>query len=110
MSIFWIVIVPFVPFFCWMFWRFSRVDHPCLDCGAGLSLLQSPLTWSERQWAEGGYLCRSCGREADILGQKVPRGAAPSWLHLVVVLGVPALGIGLFTWGLFVLQRAMQRG
>lgn len=77
MSPLWPAILPFAVFFVFLVVFSMRRPKACPDCRKPLPLLQSPLNKTKRQWWEGGYVCRNCGCEADIAGNKVPAGAAP---------------------------------
>jgi hypothetical protein len=80
----------FVPFFVFLL-AFSLRRRNCPDCGRPLPRIQSPFTKTRRQWAEGGYLCRSCGCETDLAGKKVTPGTGPrpGWLVRSVLLVMP---------------------
>ena len=71
----------------------------CPGCGDALPFFQSPFTKTRRQWLTGGYVCKRCGCETNLAGQKVTADSPPARFPIVQVclLFVAMLGgAGLF--------------
>ena len=66
----------------------------CPTCDQPLSILQSPLTKTKRQWREGGYVCKNCGCQVDLAGKEVPASPLPDQGKVVFA------GVGLLTLSL----------
>ncbi len=64
-----------LPFLVWLVVQAAR-KRSCPECGEPLPFFQSPLTKTRRQWVEGGYVCRLCGCESNLKGERVAPGAA----------------------------------
>ena len=62
-----------------------RRPRSCPECGDALPIFQSPLTKTRRQWLAGGYVCRRCGCEAKLAGQKVTADSPPARFPIVTV-------------------------
>lgn len=74
----WLTLLPFAVFLAiWLVMIVERHRKSCPDCAQPLPFFQSPLTKTKRQWLEGGYLCRNCGCETNVAGEKVAPGTAP---------------------------------
>jgi len=76
-----------------------RRPGSCPGCGDALPIFQSPLTKTRRQWLAGGYVCKRCGCETNLAGQKVTADSPPARFPIVTVclLFVAILGgAGLF--------------
>jgi hypothetical protein len=81
-------LLPFILFFVWLI-LFRGPRRSCPGCGALLPAYQSPLTKTKRQWLQGGFVCRHCGCEADLSGNKVR--SATSLRRLAVGLALVGL-------------------
>jgi hypothetical protein len=92
----WIALFPFVLFFAWLYFFGMGHRKPCPDCNKPLPLIQSPFTKSKRQWFEGGYICRNCGCETSLAGDKVVSGlgARPGFAVRSVLLVTPSAVAG----------------
>lgn len=90
----WLPLLPFAIFFAWLFVPSIRHQKACPDCGQSLPIFQSPLTKTNRQWIEGGCVCRHCGCETDYSGAKVASGTPPRTRSIVIgatLLAIAAL-------------------
>jgi hypothetical protein len=91
----------FLPFLMIVFLSvYAQQKQDCPDCGRPLPLIQSPTEKTWRMWIEGGYLCRNCGCETTLAGEKVASGTGPrtrsqllggSILTLTVAVGAVAM-------------------
>ena len=84
-------LVAFAPFFALLLYYAVRRGKPCPDCGEPLPTIQSPWTKTPRQWVEGGYLCPTCGCEADMSGEEVEEGTPPQRGSIVGALALLTL-------------------
>ena len=92
----WLIpLVIFAPFFVWLLLIRRKSGPDCPDCGELLPQFQSPFTKTERMWRKGGHICRNCGCETDIAGNKVPAGVAPQRLWIAISFGATILSMGL---------------
>ena len=66
----------FLPFFVFLI-VFAQQKRNCPDCGQPLSGAQSLRTVTWRQWFEGGFLCRNCGCETTLAGDRAAPGTGP---------------------------------
>ncbi len=89
----WIPLLPFAALIPWLFFLVARRSKDCPDCNKPLPQIQSPLTMTKRQWFEGGYVCRNCGCEADIAGNKVPAGVGPQRRSIITGIGLLTLAV-----------------
>ncbi len=89
----WIPLLPFAAFFAWLFFFPMGRRKACPNCNERLPPVQSPLTKTKRQWWEGGYVCRNCGCEADIAGNKVPAGVAPQRRSMITGIALLTLAV-----------------
>ena len=87
----WQPLLPFAVFFLVLMVFCMRSRVPCPDCGKLLSPLQSPITKTRRQWIEGGYLCKHCGCESDVSGDKVVAGGVSRSRSIYLMFGLVAL-------------------
>ena len=85
--------LPFAIFFAWLFFFGLGRRKTCPDCHKPLSLIQSPLTKTMRQWFEGGYVCQNCGCESDIAGMKVQAGTDPNRRSIITGIGLLLLAV-----------------
>jgi hypothetical protein len=94
----------FLPFWAFLvaFWLRRR---DCPRCGLPLSGIQSPFTKTWRQWVKGGYLCRNCGCETNLAGERVAPSPRPSWLVLGLLLVTPLIPAAGAVLLLFILSR-----
>lgn len=90
----WIALIPFALFFAWLFFSGMGCRKACPDCKEVLPIIQSPFTKTKRQWFEGGYLCRNCGCETNLAGEKVASGTGPRLGYVVrsvLLVALPAI-------------------
>jgi hypothetical protein len=87
----WLPLLPFACFFVWLFFFGMRLRKTCLDCGVPLPSFQSPRTKTKRQWFDGGFLCRHCGCESDVSGNKVSPGTPPKRRSIFMGVALVAL-------------------
>ena len=94
-----IIVFAFAPFgflFIWMMF-FAGQGMTCSNCQSPLPRFQSPLGKSQRQWWEGGSICRTCGCDCDARGFVVAAGRSVSpatkrkMLGYLVAAVIPAL-------------------
>jgi len=87
-------LLPFLVFFVWLI-LLRAPRRYCPDCGTLLASFQSPFTKTKRQWIEGGFVCRRCGCESDLSGNKVAADSSQEplirGLALVALAAGPAL-------------------
>ena len=98
-----VVLMPFLMFLAFfvLLLLHNQRQRNCPDCGQPLSFIQSPCAKTRRMWFEGGYLCRNCGCETTLGGEKVAPGTGPRtrslvWRVSILTLAVAVAGVQVF--------------
>jgi hypothetical protein len=87
----WTQFLIFIPVFYFMFFYRPGLKRACPECNASLPAFQSPFTKTQRQWVQGGYLCRECGCQTDMAGRRVVKGDSPQWGWVILSISLPAV-------------------